>query len=253
MTILLIKNLTKIFSIDSGVFLKKTGDIRALDNVSFELEEGRVLGIIGESGSGKTTLAKILCKLISPDSGEVLFSGRNIKEFSRQEFSSKIQMIFQDPFASLNPKLTIKTILSEAIDNNTDKHKKIIETLKTVNMPENILYSYPHQFSGGQRQRIAIARALLKNPRIIIADEPLSSLDTTIQSQILRLFIELKERFGLTFIFISHDIATTANFADYVIVMKNGRIVERGETRSIISAPQQDYTKRLMSAVPKLQ
>ena len=252
MSLLSVDKINKEFSIETGFLLRKTGTVHALENVSFELEAGSVLGIIGESGSGKTTLARVLCKLVSPDSGSVFISGRNINDYSRQELSRHIQLIFQDPFASLNPKLSVGTLLSEAIDLKTDDTSgQVREMLRTVGMPDDILRSYPHQFSGGQRQRIAIARALLKKPKIIVADEPLSSLDITIQSQILGLFKELKGRFGLTFIFISHDIVTTASFADYVIVMKNGKIMERGAVKKVISSPENIYTKNLISAVPK--
>ena len=252
MNILSAKNLTKTFAVESGIFLKTVGRVRALDDVTFDVEEGKVLGIIGESGSGKTTLARVLCRLIEPDSGEIFIEGRNTDFYSRRELSRHVQLIFQDPFASLNPKLTINTILSEAIDEDANKRKTIIEALQTVGMPGDILHSYPHQFSGGQRQRIAIARALLKKPKIIIADEPLSSLDVSIQSQILRLFKKLKEKFNLTFIFISHDIITTAIFADYVIVMKNGKIIEQGQKISILKSPENEYTKKLISSVPTL-
>ena len=252
MNILSVNNLNKEFRVETGFFLRKTDTVRALDDVSFELESGKVLGIIGESGSGKTTLARVLCKLVSPDSGNILINGRNLNDYTRQELSRRIQLIFQDPFASLNPKLSVGTILSEAIDQKTDNIAGLLrDILRTVGMPDDILHSYPHQFSGGQRQRIAIARALLKKPDIIIADEPLSSLDITLQSQILGLFKALKEKFGLTFIFISHDIVTTASFADYVIVMKNGKIMERGLTNRIIRFPENVYTRKLISAVPR--
>lgn len=252
MNILETKNLNKTFAVERGILLSKTGSVRALDGVSFEVDEGKVLGVIGESGSGKTTLARVLCRLMEPDSGEILISGKNIGEYSRRELSHQVQMIFQDPFTSLNPKLTVGTILAEALDDRSDASNKIREILSTVGLPPDISTSYPHQFSGGQRQRIAIARSLLKNPRIIIADEPLSSLDVSVQSQILKLFRDLRAKLGLTFIFISHDISTTASFADYTIVMKNGRIVDRGETRDIISAPQDDYTKKLINSVPRI-
>ena len=252
MNLLSINNLNKEFRIETGFFRRRTGSVRALDDVSFELEAGSVIGIIGESGSGKTTLARVLCNLTPADSGTVMVEGRDINDYSRRELSRHIQMIFQDPFSSLNPKLSIGTILSEALDpavGNTSA--QVRDMLRTVGMPDDILRSYPHQFSGGQRQRIAIARCLLKRPRIVIADEPLSSLDVTIQSQILVLFKELKDKFGLTFIFISHDIVTTVSFADYVIVMKNGKIVEMGKVRQIITTPQNIYTKNLISAVPR--
>ncbi|MCX5782216.1 MAG: ATP-binding cassette domain-containing protein [Elusimicrobia bacterium] len=247
------RNISKYFDVESGFFLNKTGIIRALDNVSFDLIEGQVLGIIGESGSGKTTLAKVLCNLINPDSGKIEILGKNIKSYSQSELSNAIQMIFQNPYSSLNPKLTVGTILKEALNKiNKDKEQSIKEILQIVGLSDIMLNSYPHQFSGGQRQRIAIARALLKNPKIMIADEPLSSLDVSIGSQILELFKKLKNRFLLSFIFISHDIITTALFADYVIVMKNGKIIEKGETKKVIISPEDLYTKKLIASVPKI-
>ncbi|MCB4790937.1 MAG: ATP-binding cassette domain-containing protein [Elusimicrobia bacterium] len=251
MTLLKAENLFKIFSIEGGIFRSKTGSVRALDNISLELKEAQVLGIVGESGSGKTTLGKALCGLLPVDAGSIFIDGKAINLYSRQELSTKVQMIFQDPFASLNPKLSIGTILFEAVtkDNLRPDGKIVSETLELVGLPKDILKSYPHQFSGGQRQRIAIARVLLKKPKIIIADEPLSSLDISIQNQLLNLFMKLKGQHSTAFIFISHDMVVTSNLADYILVMKDGMIVEENDARSIILSSRTDYTKKLVSSI----
>ena len=179
---------------------------------------------------------------------EIEIDGKNINSYSRAELSTKIQMIFQDPFASLNPKLTLNTILKEASLSGTQK--EIDDILSLVGLPGDILRLYPHHFSGGQRQRIAIARALLKKPKLIIADEPLSSLDISIQAQILDLFVKLRKTNGVSFIFITHDIVAASNIAQYFYIMKDGRIVEEGEAGKVLTKPVTDYTKRLLDAVP---
>jgi ABC-type oligopeptide transport system ATPase subunit len=255
MQLLTVRNITKTFALESGIFRSKNGTITALDGVSLSLNAGSVLGVVGESGSGKTTLGKVVARLLSPDTGEVLLEGKRSDAYSRQEFAGMVQMVFQDPFASLNPKLTIGTMLFEAasfLPADTRAHA-VRETLETVGLTGDIVRSYPHQFSGGQRQRIAIARALLRRPKLIIADEPLSALDISIQNQLLEVFVRLKETHSLSFIFISHDLTVTSNLADYLIVMKDGRIVEEGLTDTIISCPREDYTKKLLAAVPRMK
>jgi ABC-type glutathione transport system ATPase component len=250
MSLLQVRNLYKTFPVEGGVFRRKAGEVAALNNVSLSLHEGKVIGIVGESGSGKTTLGKILCGLYRPDNGKVFIDDRNIELYKKKELASKVQMIFQDPFASLNPKLTIGTMLSEAVAERDGKNKTVENILDLVGLPRDILASYPHQFSGGQRQRIALARALIRKPKIIIADEPLSSLDISIQNQLLNVFIELKEKHLVSFIFISHDLVTAGNLADYIVVMKDGRIVEEGPASMVILSPQNEYTRKLISAVP---
>jgi peptide/nickel transport system ATP-binding protein len=244
MALLKAGNITKTFDI-----------VKALDDVSISVEPSRVLGVVGESGSGKTTLGKILCGLIRPDSGEILIEGKDIRAYSPAELATRIQMVFQDPFMSLNPKLSVRTILSEAAFHLPRNARRglIEETLDAVGLSQNILASYPHQFSGGQRQRIAIARALIKRPKVIVADEPLSALDLTTQNQLLELFAGLKSRFGISFVFISHDLSVTGELSDYLIVMQNGKIIEGGATREVISAPKEEYTRRLLAAVPKME
>jgi peptide/nickel transport system ATP-binding protein len=249
MKLLTVEHVSKTFHSGKGIFGGNSHSVAALDDVSLTLDEGGFAAILGESGSGKTTLGKIICGLIKPVSGSINMEGKNIEEFSRFELSTKVQMIFQDPFASLNPKLSIRTILSEALLPNVDDGE-LLSILKLVGLSPDTLTLYPHHFSGGQRQRIAIARALLKKPKLIIADEPLSALDVSIQAQILELFAEVKKSAGISFIFISHDIVTASNIADYFYIMKQGRIVEKGESRRVIEAPETDYTKTLLSAVP---
>jgi ABC-type oligopeptide transport system ATPase subunit len=249
MNLLSVRNISKSFHLQKGFFSNEASKLTALDDVSISLEEGGFSAIIGESGSGKTTLGKIICRLIGPDQGEVLIDSKNINEYSRFELSEKVQMIFQDPFASLNPKLTIKTILSEAVQKPGGLYE-IENILSLVGLTGEVLSLYPHHFSGGQRQRIAIARALLKKPRLIIADEPLSSLDISIQAQILDMFVKLKNSLSISFIFISHDIVAASNVADFFYIMKNGIIVEQGETQKIISSPTTDYAKNLLNSVP---
>ncbi|MFC1501207.1 ABC transporter ATP-binding protein [Elusimicrobiota bacterium] len=255
MTILTVNNITKDFELERGFFQKKTGFVRALDDVSFKLDSGEIIGIIGESGSGKTTLGKIICKLIEPDSGTIYIEEKNLKKFNRKELSDKVQMIFQNPFASLNPKLTVGTMLFEAVLglSRAEKKKRIRENLKVVGLSDAILPSYPHQFSGGQRQRIAIARALMKKPEVIVADEPLSSLDVTIQNQLLSLFKKLKDEYSVSLIYISHDLVSTANIADTILVMKEGKIVESGKSEKILRSPNQSYTRNLISSVPQVK
>lgn len=255
MTILKVDNISKSFSVEGGIFKKKIGAVHALDGVSFELSTGTAIGIVGESGSGKSTLAKVICRRYAPDKGDIILDGKNLTLYSRYELADKVQMVFQDPFASLNPKLSIGTVLGECAHKSLDnsaRTKLIIDTLRLVGMPSNILHDYPHQFSGGQRQRIAIARSLIRKPEILIADEPLSSLDISTQSQLLELFIKLKKELSLSFLFISHDIAAAGVISDSIIVMKEGKIVERGATREILSNAKNEYTKNLLSAVPRM-
>ena len=252
MEVFSVKGLSKSFSSEPGLFAATTHIVRALRHVSLALNQGNILGLVGESGSGKSTLGKLLCNYYAADSGTITLSGKPISSYSRQQLSHEVQMIFQDPYASLNPKLSIATILGEALPElKGEEHRaRIIETLRSVGMDEQTVKLYPHQFSGGQRQRIAIARALLKSPKLLIADEPLSSLDLTIQNQILNLFVELREKRGIAILFISHDIATTTNLCDTIAVLNNGEVVEHGLARDIIAKPQQEYTRRLLSAVP---
>lgn len=227
------------------------GNVRALDDVSLKLARGEALGIVGESGSGKSTLARILCGLMTPDAGTVAIAGTSLRDCSRKRRAELVQMIFQDPFSSLNPRLSVRTQLTEAAAGR--QAEDIERVLADVELPRAVLDAYPHQFSGGQRQRIAIARALLRHPALVIADEPVSALDVTTQSQIIRLFQRMKDEHLTTFIFISHDLAVTSMIADRIIIMQHGRIVEEGETIALTTAPRTDYARRLLAAVPTLE
>lgn len=246
--ILKVKGITKNFAVERGIFKKKTGVVCAVDNVSFEVAEFAALGIIGESGSGKTTLAKIILKLIPASMGEIIFDGQKITNLRKDA-----QIIFQNPYNSLNPKMSVYDLISEPIIIHklmTPKFikKRAVELLEMVGLDESILKRRPIQFSGGQRQRICIARALASEPKFIILDEPISSLDLTIQAQMLELFLKLKKEFNLTYIFISHNLAVIRHIADSVLVMRNGRIVEQGDCAKIFQAPDNEYTKLLLAA-----
>jgi ABC-type oligopeptide transport system ATPase subunit len=246
--ILEVKNITKDFSIERGAFKQESGLVRALDNVSFSLQEFQTLGIAGESGSGKTTLAKIILKLIPPTSGQIIFNEEKIKNFRKD-----VQIIFQNPYNSLNPKMRIISIISEPllihrIISKQGVRVRVVGLLKMVGLDEGVLNRYPIEFSGGERQRICIARALAAKPKFLVLDEPISSLDLTIQAQTLDLFLELKKRLGLTYIFISHNLAVIRHIADSVIIMQNGRIVEQDTVDNIFVHPRKFYTKLLLEA-----
>ncbi|MCU0650708.1 MAG: dipeptide/oligopeptide/nickel ABC transporter ATP-binding protein [Candidatus Omnitrophica bacterium] len=241
------KNISKEFKVEKGMF-GSAGSTMALDRVSFTLREFTTLGIVGESGSGKTTLAKILLGLVPQSSGEVITNPEFIKNFRKD-----VQIIFQNPFNSLDPKMRIKNALYEplAIHKICARHSledKAIELLKTVGLDETAMDRYPAQFSGGQRQRICIARALACEPRLLVLDEPISSLDLTIQAKLLDLFIQLKGRLNLTYIFISHNLSVIKYIADEVMVMQGGRVVERAAAQDLFAHPGQIYTRELLNA-----
>ena len=231
-------------------------NIAEIRNVSLDVKKGEILAIAGESGCGKSTLAKAIMRLVNIKSGSVSIDGIDSKSKSR-DFYKKVQMIFQNPYASLNPKMTIGQILAEPLEINTKLTKaqinKIIEeNLQKTGLDCSILRQYPHEFSGGQRQRIAITRSILLNPEFIVADEPVSALDVSIQAQIINLLKELKEKNNLTFLFISHDLSVIKYLADTVAVMYLGEIVEKGTTEEIFSEPKHPYTQALLSAVPDI-
>jgi len=241
-------NISKEFNFERGLFDSRAGRIRVLDRVNFILEEFTTLGIVGESGAGKTTLAKILVKLIPADSGQVIFNNGLIKDFRRD-----VQIIFQNPYNSLDPKMRIKDSLYEpllihSVCPRRDMREKSMQLLKIVGLDEDALDRYPGQFSGGQRQRICIARALACGPKLLILDEPLSSLDLTIQAKLLDLFEQLKEKFRLTYIFISHNLAVIRYIADKVMVMKDGRVVEYADRQTLFERPVNEYTRQLLEA-----
>lgn len=253
--ILEIKNLKKYYKVGTN---KKT-ELKAVDDVSFTVNAGEIFGIVGESGCGKSTMGKSLLRLIEPTEGEVILDGQNLVDLSSTEMRKKrkdIQIIFQDPFASLNPRMKVFNIIEEPLINfkigtKEERRKKVIEVAKQVGLTENHLQRYPHEFSGGQRQRIGIARAIVTNPKIIIADEPVSALDVSIQSQVLNIMKELNETLNITFIFISHDLNVVHHFCDKIGVMYLGKLVEVAEKHELFNNPKHPYTKALLSALPK--
>ena len=252
-----IKNLNVVYETKKNAF-GAIKSIYALNDVSLNIEKGEILAIAGESGCGKSTLAKTVMKLVEAKSGEININGKNILKINNtKNFYQKVQMIFQNPYSSLNPKMKIGQILSEPLEINTKYskkqiHKIIEDKITKVGMGINCLDMYPHEFSGGQRQRIAIARSLLLDPEFIIADEPVSALDVSIQAQIINLLIRLKQDFNLTFLFISHDMSVIKYISDRVGIMYLGEIVEIGKTDEIFNNPKHPYTKALLSAIPKL-
>lgn len=255
-----VENLKKYFPVERGVFRKVVDYIRAVDGISFEIGKGEVFALVGESGCGKTTTAKLIVRLLEATDGKIFFYGKDISLLGRRELARKIQIIFQDPFASLNPRLTIGTIIGEAVKHrletadekvNTKKIRaKTKELLNRVGLPVNILNEYPHQFSGGQRQRIGIARALAMEPELIVADEPVSSLDISVQAQILNLLLDLRDSLGLSYVLIAHDLNVVRFLSDRIAVMYQGKIVETGSVKNIYDDPQHPYTKRLLEAIP---
>ena len=246
--ILKAQDVLKEFSVDKGFLKQEKVTVRALDRVSFSLDEFTTLGIVGESGSGKTTLAKILLRLIPPTGGTVSVNPEFIRSFRKD-----VQIIFQNPYNSLDPKMRIRDALCEPlrIHRIVTKQKlaeRAAELLRTVGLDDTALDRYPREFSGGQRQRICIARALAPEPKLLVLDEPISSLDLTIQAKLLDLFVALKAQFKLTYVFISHNLSVIKYIADSVLVMQNGRIVEQGEVARIFAAPSQGYTRQLLDA-----
>ena len=255
-----IKNLRKYFPIKGGFFNKNYGEVKAVENVNFKIPEGEILGLVGESGSGKTTLGRSIIRLIEPSAGEILYNNKNIIDYSEKEMRKlrkEFQIIFQDPFASLDPRKKIFDIISQGLKIHTNLNKqeiyeKVLTIIKDVGLQEEHLNRYPHEFSGGQRQRIGIARSLVLDPKFIIADEPVSALDVTIQAQILNLILELKEKYSLTILFISHDLSVINQIADRVMVMYLGHIVEVASTKNLFSNPKHPYTKSLIETAPQI-
>jgi len=231
---------------------KKFKKLTAVDSVSFTLHKGKVLGLVGGSGCGKSTLARLLMRLIEPTSGQILLDGKEIADASPKQLSREMQMIFQDPFSSLNPRMTVGDLIGEPLQIH-DLPDQTDELLDAVALPRSVKMRYPHEFSGGQRQRIGIARALALKPKILICDEPISSLDVSTGAQILQLLLTLKKEFGLTYLFIAHDLAVVYQVSDQIAVMSQGRIVERASPTELFSNPQHLETKRLLAAIPKFK
>jgi oligopeptide transport system ATP-binding protein len=256
--LLQVDNLKKHFPITGGILSKQVGEMKAVDGISFTVKEGETLGIVGESGCGKSTTGRMLLRLIEPTDGKIIFENQDLRALSNNDMRKvrrNIQMVFQDPFASLNPRHTVEKILEEplivhGIGSPKERKLKVREMLEVVGLSSYHAKRYPHQFSGGQRQRIGIARALMTNPKLIIADEPVSALDVSIQAQVLNLLQELQKEFKLTYIFIAHDLGVVRHISDRVGVMYKGRIVELAESEKIYLNPMHPYTQQLLSAVP---
>ncbi|NSL51819.1 ABC transporter ATP-binding protein [Calidifontibacillus erzurumensis] len=256
--LLQVENLKKYFPIRAGVFQKQVGEVKAVDGLSFFVKKGETLGIVGESGCGKSTTGRLIMRLIEPSDGKIIFDNQDITKLSMNEMRKlrrELQMVFQDPYASLNPRQTVEEILEEPlivhkIGEAHERKKMVQEMLHVVGLSSYHAKRYPHQFSGGQRQRIGIARALMTRPKLIIADEPVSALDVSIQSQVLNLLEDLQKEFNLTYIFIAHDLGVVRHISDRVAVMYLGRMVELTCSENLYSKPLHPYTKALLAAVP---
>jgi len=245
-----VKRLSKRFPIESGFFQIK-GWVFAAQDISFTIAENEIVALVGESGSGKSTVGKLIQGLIKQDAGQIFFDGQDAGELSRKERARHVQMIFQDPYSSLNPKLSVGAMLKEALGLSGSSQSPSA-LLESVGLPQDILNDYPHQFSGGQRQRLGIARALAANPKAIIADEPVSALDVTLQAQILKLLLALKTERKISYLFITHDLSAARSLASRVLVMKEGKIAEQGSVADIFERPQTPYTKTLLAAIPRV-
>ena len=240
------------------MFKKADGIVHAVDGVSFSVQKGEIFGLVGESGCGKSTLGRIVARLIEPTAGNIIFDGRDITHLKSKELKSvrrELQIIFQDPYASLNPRMPVGEIIGEALSihniaNGAEKAERVKKLVDIVGLPKNSISLYPHEFSGGQRQRIGIARALALNPKFIIADEPISALDVSIQAQIINLFRDLQKEFDLTYLFIAHDLRVVEYISDRVAVMYLGKIMEIATSEELYSHPVHPYTEALLSAVP---
>ncbi len=256
--LLVVKDLVKHFPVRKGVLSRTVGAVRAVDGVSFSIPRGKTLSLVGESGSGKTTCGRAILRLIEPTSGVVNFDGIDVTTLPRRELREvrkRMQIIFQDPYGSLNPRMTVNSMLSEILRvhrlaSGTKRRERVIELLDLVGLTPEAADRYPHEFSGGQRQRLGIARALAVEPDLIVADEPVSALDVSIQAQILNLMEDLQQKLNLTYLFIGHDLSVVKHISDYVAVMYLGRIVEYGTTEDIFTRTVHPYTKALLSAVP---
>ena len=256
--LLSVQNLKKYFPIHQGVFSSVAAYVKAVDDVSFSIHKGETFGLVGESGCGKTTAGRAILRLIEPDAGTIRFDGIDLMSLGKQDLRRKrrdMQLIFQDPYASLNPRMTIRSIVGEPfaihdIGSGSEREGRVADLMKTVGLQPTDLNRYPHEFSGGQRQRIGIARALALKPKLIVADEPVSALDVSIQAQIINLLADLQEEFGLTYLFISHAIPVIEHISTRIGVMYLGKLVEVGTSAQICTAPQHPYTQALLKAVP---
>lgn len=254
-----IRNLKKYYPVTGGFFKRTIGNVKAVDDVSFAIRKGETLGLVGESGCGKSTAGRTILRLMKPTGGEILFEGKDITRLSGsklQKARRDFQMVFQDPYASLNPTQMVGDIIAEPILNYEKRNKKELEQeiktlLKRVGLPEEAYYKYAHEFSGGQRQRIGIARALALHPKLIVADEPVSALDVSVQSQVLNLLKELQIEFDLTYLFIAHDLSVVKHMSDRIGVMYLGNLVELASNKDLYKEPLHPYTQALISAIPE--
>ncbi|HEY8903947.1 MAG TPA: ATP-binding cassette domain-containing protein [Chthoniobacterales bacterium] len=261
MPLLEVSDLKVWFPVLGGVLRRRIGEVKAVDGVSFTVEAGQTVGLVGESGSGKTTIGRALVRLVQATSGSVRYNGREILGLAERDFRPlrrEMQIIFQDPFGSLNPRMTVGSIIGEALEihfkkmSPADRRERVAALLVQVGLKPEMMARYPHEFSGGQRQRIGIARALAVEPKFIVCDEPVSALDVSVQAQIVNLLQDLQEQLGIAYLFIAHDLAVVEHISDHVLVMHHGKIVESASAQAIYSAPQHEYTKKLLSAVPAL-
>jgi len=257
--ILAVEDLKKYYPVRGGVLGGRIGDVRAVDGVSFTLRQGETLGLVGESGCGKSTLGRAVIRLEEPTAGRVLFEGGDLAHASKSELFQRrrdIQMIFQDPYSSLNPRMTVGEIVREPlivhrIGKKAEQVEKVRALLETVGLTGGMLDRYPHEFSGGQRQRIGVARALALDPKLVIADEPVSALDVSVQSQVLNLMVRLQRERNLTYIFVSHALSVVEHVSDAIAIMYLGRIVEKGPAERIFARPAHPYTRALIEAIPE--
>ena len=257
-TLLEVRNLKKHYPIRKGFFSKQVGAVKAVDGITLSVEQGETLAVVGESGCGKSTTGRAILRLIEPTEGEIMFGGTDVRSLSTEQlrkFRTDMQMVFQDPYASLDPRWTVQRILEEPLRTHGsapagELRSRVEQLMEVVGLSPYQAHRFPHEFSGGQRQRIGIARALALNPKFIVCDEPVSALDVSIQAQVLNLMQDLQEQYGLTYMFISHDLSVVKFISDRVAVMYLGRIVELAPTKALFAKPLHPYTQALMSAVP---
>lgn len=254
-----IKNLKKYFPVKEGVFRRTVAHVKAVDDISFFIREGETLGLVGESGCGKSTAGRTILRLLEATDGEIWFEGKNLLDLGKRELREmrkEMQIIFQDPYASLNPRMTVADIVGEPMDihnlasNKKERNEKVADILDTVGLGPEYMKRYPHEFSGGQRQRIGVARALAVDPSLIIADEPVSALDVSIQAQVINLMQDLQGEFGLTYLFIAHDLSVVKHISDRVAVMYLGKLVELADKKELFDDPKHPYSQSLLSAIP---
>ena len=259
-SLVMFSDVSKVYRRRQSLLRRAGVDVKALDRVSFEIRPGEIFSLVGESGSGKTTCGRLLVRLEEPTSGEILFDGVQVSSFRGKqvkEFRRQVQMIFQDPYQSLNPQLTVfqtvvEPLLVQRYGSHRDREARVQEMLEEVGLrpAQDFIFRYPHQLSGGQRQRVAVARAMIVEPKFVVADEPVSMLDASIQAQLLNMLLDLKERHDLTLLFITHDLATARYLSDRICVIFKGRIMEQGPAESVIQNPKHPYTQALLKAVP---